>query len=92
VYPSELVYNLSKLPPLSRNDLTAARRCFSACCKCSSMHSGPATCDAFGENLQNQESESAKSAALEAAADGKLGKKTKKKRVLNAFKSIIKKK
>jgi hypothetical protein len=44
------------------------------------------------ENLQNQESESAKSAALEAAADGKLGKKTKKKRVLNAFKSIIKKK
>lgn len=47
------------------------------------------------ENLQNQESESAKSAQFDeeySHNDGKLGKKTKKKRVLNAFKSIIKKK
>jgi hypothetical protein len=50
------------------------------------------------ENLQNQERESARSAQgdgeLEEDShhDGKLGKKTKKKRVLNVFKSIVKKK
>jgi hypothetical protein len=46
------------------------------------------------ENLQNQESESAKSAQVdgELEEDSHHGKKTKKKRVLNVFKSIIKKK